>query len=74
MHDGIGRFYDVCSARLFFVGIQVAIEARKVATGNLQANPVPGQKHVTGRPQIHLHLIDRTRLQRLRLFLRIAVA
>ena len=73
MDDGVGRFYDVCSARLFFVGIQVAIEARKVATGNLQANPVPGQKHVAGRSQIHLQLVDHSRFQQLRLFLRITV-
>ena len=44
----IGRF-----AADFPAGVAVAIEAREVATGDLQADAVTRQKHIRRRPTSH---------------------
>src|SRR5438552_10658947 len=60
-------------AGLLFSRVQVAVEAREVAAGNLQPQFVPCEKHIARRPQIHRNVIRLTRVRQFRLLLRIPV-
>src|SRR5262249_24060353 len=44
-------------------GVGVAVEAREVAAGDLQAYTVAGPEDVRGRPNVDLDLVDGARLQ-----------
>ena len=44
--DKVSRKFDV------FAGIEIAIETREIAAGNLQAQRMAAQKDVAGRPEI----------------------
>ena len=46
----------------FFAGIEIAIEAREIAAGNLQAQGVAAEKHVGGGPEIEGNFIDLARI------------
>src|SRR5258708_31627146 len=54
--DKVVREFD------FFTRIEIAIKARVITTGNLQAQRVTTEKHVASSPEIERYLIDLPRV------------
>src|SRR5262245_24145140 len=59
---------------LVFAGVQVAIEAREVAGGDLDPDAVAGQEHVAGGPEVDGEAGDLVRDERCGSLARVAVA
>src|ERR1700687_1205168 len=68
--DHVRRFDHARPARLLLVRIQVAVEARKVAAGNLQAQFVACEENIARGPQGHGDLIRLSRIRKFWLLLR----
>jgi hypothetical protein len=71
--DRLIRLYNLCRAERRLARVEVAIEAREVAAGDVDANFVSGLEDVARRPQINRVFVDLARLDRFRAFGRIAV-
>src|SRR5215475_3583510 len=72
--DRLIRLYHLCRAESRLARVEVAIEAREVAAGDVDANFVSGLEEVARRPQINRVFVDLAWLDRLRALGRIAVA
>ena len=55
-------------------GVQVTVEARKVAAGDIHSYAVALQEYVAGRPEVDSKLVHFSRLQQRLVLLRRAVA
>src|SRR5258708_35723439 len=52
--DGVGGFHPAGAVFGFFLSVQISIEARKVAAGDLQTDAMSCEKNVAGCPGIDL--------------------
>ena len=66
MQKRIRSRHEIRAIARAFSRVQIAIEAREVAAGNFEPDPMPLQKHIAGRPEIDLVLVDLTRRNRFR--------
>src|SRR5688572_14676553 len=64
--DSLHRFHHPRSGGRIVAGVQVAIEARKIAARDLDANAMAGEEHVARHPQVDRVLVDLARLDHLR--------
>src|SRR5437763_17156839 len=64
MEDGLVRNLHAGGAGRRLTGVQVAVPAREVAGGDVQADAVPGPEDVTGRPEVDLVLVGPARCDR----------
>src|SRR5262245_5069069 len=71
--DRLFRLDHLGRAERRFASVEVAIEAREVTAGDVDANLVSGLEDVARRPQINRVFVDLARLDRLRAYGRIAV-
>ena len=72
--DGVGGFDPTQSAFWILASVEVPIEAREVAAGNLQAQAMSGKKDIAGGPHVDSELIDISRLHEFGFLLGVAVA
>src|SRR5258707_6379326 len=72
--DGVGGGQHFCGGCLVFAGVEVAVEARKIAAGNFHAQAVAGEKDVAGGPEVYCDVVYFARLSQLRPLDRIAIA
>ena len=71
--DGVGSVAPLGGSGRGFARVQVAIEAREIAAGNLQADAMAGAKNVAGGPEIDGEGVDLARRQERGSFLGIAI-
>ena len=69
MVDDVCCFNHVRSARLVLAGIQVSVESREVAAGNLKPQFVSWEENITRRPKIHADVIDLSGISKFRFLL-----
>src|ERR1700737_4365290 len=72
--DGVGGLDPARSVFGFFFCVQISIEARKVAAGDLQTDAMSCEKDVAGRPSIDLEFIDVRPFHELSLLLGVTIA
>jgi len=56
----LGR-YKACCWPGIVSGVQISVEARKIAAGNFEAKLVAWPEHITRRPEINSHLVNFSR-------------
>src|SRR5215468_3035568 len=71
--DRLFRLDHLGRAERRFARVEVTIEAREVAAGDVDANLVSGLEDVASRPQVNRVFVDLARLDGLRAFGRIAI-
>ena len=74
MVDDVGGFNHMRSTRLILTRVQVAIESREVAAGNLEPEFVPCKENVARGPKINGNVVDAPGISKFRFLLRIAIA
>ena len=72
--DGIRSFDPARSTFWIVAGVEIAIEAREIATGDFQPQAMSGKKDVAGGPHVDIELVDISWLHELRLLLGGAIA
>src|SRR5258705_9768727 len=74
MIDSLPGFHHSRSAKCLLTRIQIPVEAREIAAGDVDPDAMSGFEDVTRRPQIDRVLVDPARLNRLSSFFRVAKA
>ena len=74
MIDSLLGFHHSRSAERLLTRIQIPIEAREIAAGDVDADAMRGFEDIARRPQINRVFMDLARLNRLSFFGRVAKA
>src|SRR5262249_7278929 len=62
MKNGVLRGHEPVCVLDLFPGVQIAIESRKVAARDFQAQRMPAPKHIAGRPEVDRNLVGFARI------------
>jgi hypothetical protein len=68
MIDSLPGFHHSRSAKCLLTRIQIPVETREIAAGDVDPDAMPGFEDIARRPQINRVFVNRARLDRLGLF------